>query len=455
MSEGRPATADPAREAALGALLAIERGAPAGSALDRALRGVAAPLDRALATELVYGVTRRRLSLDGELAGLCNRPLRALEPGVRASLRLGLYQLRHARTPAYAAVTQAVALARRHGRPGGAGLVNAVLRRAAAAGAPQAGGEDADSLAAAHSHPAWLVARWLRRLGREETVALLEADNRPPQVVLRANALRCDGAVLRAELAAAGCAVQPGRYLPQAVRLGRGGAPGRLAALSEGRCTVQGEASMLVAAVAAPPAGSFCLDIAAAPGGKATHLAEWMRDDGRVVANDTSADRAAACAAAAARLGLTCVETRVGDARALPEAFTDRCDVVLADVPCSGLGALAGRPDLRWRKREADIAALSALQGELIRAAACCVKPGGVLIYSTCTTEPEENGAIVAGLLARRPDFRPLDLRPRLPALLAAEPSAAEGWLQLWPHRHGTEGFFIAALCRRDPARAE
>ena len=430
------------------ALLAIERGAPAGSALDRALRAPAAAVDRSLATELVYGVTRRRLSLDAELGTLCNRPLRTLEPGVRAALRLGLYQLRHARTPAYAAVAQAVALARRHGRPGGAGLVNAVLRRAASAAAPSAGGRDAEGLAAAQSHPAWLVARWLRRLGPEETEALLQANNLPPQVTLRANRLRVDGVRLGAELAAAGYAARPGRWLADAVLLDRGGAPGRIAALAEGRCSVQGEASMLVAAVAAPPAGALCLDVAAAPGGKATHLAEWMRDRGRVVANDVSAERVAVCAAAAARLGLTCLETRVGDARALPGAFADQCDVVLCDAPCSGLGALAGRADLRWRKREADIVALAGLQAELIGAAARCVKPGGLLVYSTCTTEPEENGAIVTGLLARRPDFQPVDLRPRLPAGLADDPGAAEGWLQLWPHRHGTEGFFIAALRR-------
>lgn len=433
----------------MGALLAIERGAPAGSALDRVLHAVAAPVDRRLATELVYGVTRRRLTLDGELVALCGRPLRSLEPGVRAALRLGLYQLRHARTPAYAAVAQAVALARRHGRPGGAGLVNAVLRRAAASGPPSAEGEDAEALAAAHSHPVWMVARWLRRLGLEETVALLEANNRPPQVVLRANGLRGDGAALRAELTTAGCAVRAGRWLPEAVVLGHGSAPGQLSALAEGRCSVQGEASMLVAVVAAPSAGALCLDIAAAPGGKATHLAEAMRDHGRVVANDTSAERVAVCAAAARRLGLTCLETRVGDARALPAVLADRCDVVLCDAPCSGLGALAGRADLRWRKREADITALAGLQAELIAAAACCVKLGGLLVYSTCTTEPEENGAIVAGLLARRPDFQPLDLRPRLPVALADEPGAAEGWLQLWPHRHGTEGFFIAALRRQ------
>jgi 16S rRNA (cytosine967-C5)-methyltransferase len=208
---------------------------------------------------------------------------------------------------------------------------------------------------------------------------------------------------------------------------------------------------MLVAHVADPQPGWFCLDVAAAPGGKATHLAEWMGDRGTVVANDSDEARAQACAANVRRLGLRTVRTRVGDARGLADEFANTCDLVLADVPCSGLGTLAQRADLRWRKREEDVYQLARLQAEILQAAARCVKPGGRLVYSTCTTEPEENEAIVAGLLSERPDFSPEDVRGRLPAALAVGPEAAAGLVRLWPHRHGTEGFFIAALRRAAP----
>ncbi len=437
-----------ARGAALAALLAIDGGTAAGQALDQALTSVPDPRDRRLVTELVYGVTRRRLSLDQELAGLCSRPLGGLQPEVLATLRLGLYQLRHTdRIPPHAAVHGAVALVRAAGRPQAAGLVNAVLRRAAGTTGPVGGAPD---LAEAASHPAWLVGRWLTRLGPEETRALLEVDNLPPAVTLRVNRLRADSAELLAELQASGCPAAPGRWVPEAVRLAPGSPPRALAAIPAGRCSVQGEGSMLVGHLADPRPGWLCLDVAAAPGGKSTHLAELMGDRGTVVANDVDERRTAACAANARRLGLEAVRTRVGDARGLPADFAGRCDLVVADVPCSGLGTLAQRPDLRWRKREGDIPRLAALQAEILAAAARCVKPGGRLVYSTCTTEPEENEAVVAGLLAERPDFVPEDVASRLPPGLAT-PAAAAGLVRLWPHLHGTEGFFIAVLRRNRP----
>ena len=434
-----------ARVAALAALVDIGRGLMAGVALDRALGSVTDDRDRRLVTELVYGVTRRRGALDHELEGLCSRPLSQLQPEVREALRLGLYQLRHTdRIPPHAAVHAAVEAVRQAGRPQAAGLVNAVLRRAAAQAPPPPStdvGEEA-------SHPAWLVRRWLDRLGPDETRALLAADNAPAPVTLRVNRLRAERDALLAELAAAGCGAGPGLWLPEAVRLRPGTAPANLQALAAGRCSVQGEGSMLVAHVADPQPGWLCVDVAAAPGGKATHLAEWMGDRGTVVANDSDEGRAQACAANARRLGLHILRTRVGDARGLPDEFADACDLVLADVPCSGLGTLAQRADLRWRKREEDVYQLAGLQAEILAAAARCVKPGGRLVYSTCTTEPEENEAVVAGLLAERPDVLPEDIRGRLPGPLAAAPEGQAGLVRLWPHRHGSEGFFIAVLRR-------
>lgn len=430
-----------AREAALQALLAIERGAEAREALDAALaRRAIDRRERRLATQLVYGCTRLRRRLDHELeARLQRRRLSDLPPPIRNVLRLGLFQIRYLdRVPAYAAVGEAVTQARRHGHPGTAALVNAVLRRAAGAPAP----EPADP-AVAFSHPSWLVQRWRERLGEAETRALLAADNAAPPLVMRVNRLRATREEAVAGLAEEGVEAVPGLHCPEAVRLPEGAPVASLAAFAGGWLTVQDEASMLVGHAVGPWPGWTCLDVAAAPGGKATHLAELMGDTGTVVANDLEPARSALTAATAARLGLRSIVVRTGDARELPREFGGRCDAVLADLPCSGLGSLCRRPDLRWRKEEADLRRLPPLQRDLLSVAADCVRPGGCLVYSTCSTEPEENEEIVAAFLAARRDFRPDPLRLPDPDL------AAGSWqVRLWPHRHGTDGFFIARMVR-------
>jgi len=357
---------------------------------------------------------------------LQRQPLEKLPPPIRNVLRLGLYQLRYTdKIPAYAAVGEAVAQARRHGHAGTAGLVNAVLRRAAAQPAPVP-----QDLATQYSHPQWLVDRWLARLGRDDTEALMAADNQAPHVALRTNLLRTTREELLKSLAEAGVAAVPGRHAPEAVIL-EGAAVPDLVALTTGNATVQDEASMLAARALDPQPGWTCLDVASAPGGKATHLAELMHDEGIVLANDLEPDRCKLVQAAALRLNLKSIRVRAADARTLPKNWGGRCDGVLADVPCSGLGTLARRPDLRWRKSEADLRSLPPLQMQLLEAAAECVKPGGRLVYSTCSTEPEENEDVVARFATAHPDFEP-----------------ESGVVRLWPHRDGTDGFFIARFRR-------
>jgi 16S rRNA (cytosine967-C5)-methyltransferase len=412
----------------------------AREALDLQLRRarLSAP-DRSLATELVYGVTRRRLSLDHEIDRLTAG--RRLEAALRAALRLGLYQLRHlGRVPSYAVLNETVELARRYGHEGTARLANAVLRRALAEGPPEP-----PSLAVASSHPEWLVRRWVERLGEEEARALLEADNAVPPAAVRVNRLRTSPEALARALAAEGAKVRPGRWCPEALHVVSGPPPSELKAFRRGMFTIQGEASMLAALALDPRPGELVLDVAAAPGGKATHVAERMGDRGQVVANEVEPRRARQVEAAVRRLGLRSVAIRQGDARTLPEAFAGRCDRVLADLPCSGLGVLARRPDLRWRKVEPDLPRLGALQAELLDAAAACVRPGGALLFSTCSTEPEEGEEVVRAFLAGHPEFEASPLGPRLPPGL----DGAGPTLRLWPHRHGTDGFFLARFERR------
>lgn len=446
-----------ARSVALGALHAIDtRGAFTALALDQALGRHPLPgRDRALATELVYGTVRRLNTLDWALNQVARRPVAELDPWVRAVLRQGAYQLIYLdRVPPRAAVHEAVELARRRAGPGAARFVNGVLRglqRLLPLAYPDRSQDLTQHLTLVHSIPEWLVERWVAQLGESEAEALLAALNRSRGVSVRVNRLRADREQAQAALAALGVTAEPTRFSPDGLVLGGVAAEaslGRLGPFNDGWITPQDEAAMLVAPIVDPAPGQFVIDVAAAPGGKTTHLAERMGDRGRVVAMDIHAHKLRLVEAACRRLGLTSVETVVADARTAGERYGGQADAVLVDAPCSGLGTLAHRPDARWQKRAADIADLARIQSELLAAAARAVRPGGTLVYSTCTTEPAENQGVIEAFLAVEPAFALQDLRPWLPEALAGAATACTGCLQLWPHRHGTDGFFIARLQR-------
>jgi 16S rRNA (cytosine967-C5)-methyltransferase len=393
--------ATPARELALQLLMAIETGRVyPGLALERSLgRGSFTPADRHLITELVQGVTRARNTLDWALAAYLRRPLDSVPPPIRNALRLGAYQMLYLdRIPAAAACDESVKLARRYGHRGTAGLVNAVLRRLARAGLPPLPDIDVDPvghLSLAHHHPPWLVERWLDRMGREATLALLAANNRPAPTSIRVNRLRAVPAVLQHELEVLGIMVTRSALLPEGLLLASPPPLRSLAAFREGRFQVQDESSMLAAWVVNPQPGWLVVDACAAPGGKATHLAELMGDRGQVVAIDPSAARLRLVTEAADRLGLRSIRAVHGDARDMARLVPESADAILVDAPCSGLGTLRRRSDLRWARQAGDLASLAELQLSLLAAAASRVKPGGVLVYSTCSTEPEENEQVV------------------------------------------------------------
>jgi 16S rRNA (cytosine967-C5)-methyltransferase len=291
-----------------------------------------------------------------------------------------------------------------------------------------------------HSHPEWLVRRWWSALGQDEALALLARDNEPPENALRVNTLRTTPEALRAGL---GVPSEPADGLPEGLVLAEPFDLHGSEAFARGELMPQSRGSMLVARVADPRPGERVLDLCAAPGAKATHLAALMDGEGEVVAVERHPGRARALAANAQRLGAASVEVREGDAAdPQPDAPFDG---VLLDPPCSDLGTLQARPDARWRKHPEQVAELAALQRRLLHAAAAMVRPGGVLTYSTCTISAPENEEQVAAFLAERPDFAADDLGAGHPALAA--PSDPR-FIQLLPHRHGTDGFFIARLRR-------
>jgi 16S rRNA (cytosine967-C5)-methyltransferase len=442
----------PARRCAFAVLRRVfEQGAFA----DQALHGCSRELDardRALAMRLAYGAVQRRGTLDHLIEGLAGRPPARLDAPVLAALRLGLYELLYLDgSPDYAVVGDAVELAKSAGS-GGHGLVNAVLRRAAREGSAGLleglGDRDPAQAAIKHSHPEWLARMWWQELGGEQARALMAYDNEPSEIALRVNTLRAEPAAPAAELPVSAHADPE---IAEALVLDE---PFDLHASPQwaaGALLAQSRGAMRAGLTLDPQPGERVLDLCAAPGGKSTHLAALMGNRGEVLAVERDRRRAGVLARTAERLGASCLRVEVADAAlARPEgAVFDR---VLVDPPCSGLGVLQARPDLRWRATPRAIGQMAELQARILSAGADALRPGGVLVYATCTISPTENERIIAAFLESRPDFGLDDLAAERPALAlrgrdGGAPALAGPLLTL-PHRDRTAGFFIARLRR-------
>jgi 16S rRNA (cytosine967-C5)-methyltransferase len=433
-----------------------EEGAYADVLLGHALSSSGlATRDQALVTRLVYGTLAWQGYLDHVIAAFSRRPPHALDAPIRSVLRLALFQTcLLSKIPDFAAVNTAVQLAKRFHGGAAAGLVNAVLRRATAewqhVPLPSLQDDPIGHLATRWSHPAWLVQRWLAQYGFDETEALLRANNEPAPTVLRVNRIKTEPGQLLARLREGGCTAHPTRYAPTGVHLEHGGTPDRLPGYRDGSFSVQGEASQLVGLLTAPRPGDRVLDACAAPGGKTTHLAELMENRGALIALDANPRGIERVDRVTRRLGVSIVRTAVADA-AMWQSPADGFDCVLVDAPCSGLGTLRQHPELRWRRTAEDIAGRASLQQRLLLHLAGAVRPGGTLVYATCTLTAEENDAVLGALLRTRPDFSRSDPRPLLPPPARALVDA-DGILRTFPHRHGLDGFFAARL-KRDEAR--
>lgn len=445
----------PARRVAAAVLRRVEQD---GAYADRALAGEAAragldPREHGFATALAYGAVQRRRTLDHLIERLTRRPVAQLDPEVRDALRLGLLQLLFLDgVAAHAAVDQSVELAKAGGGHGYK-LVNAVLRRAQREGPrllERLGDARPRAAALRYSVPDWLARLWWQALGPADARALLARVNEPAESALRVNTLRAAPEAVAAALRADGVETRPaaleGLDLPEGL-IAEGSFDLRGdARFSAGELVAQSRAAQAAALLLAPAPGMRVLDLCAAPGGKASHLAQLVGAEGAVVAVERNPRRAAALRETLRRLGAErIVEVETGDA-ALPRD-DEPFDAVLVDPPCSGLGTLQGRPDLRWRAREAAIDELAELQFRVLSAGAAALRPGGALLYVTCTISPRENERVVQRFLADAEgagaDFALADLGASRPTLRSRiEPRT----LQLLPHRDGTDGFFIARL---------
>jgi 16S rRNA (cytosine967-C5)-methyltransferase len=431
---------DPARAVAFDVLRAVaERDAYANLELSRLLRERRVTgRDAALATELVGGTLRMRGAYDAVIDQLVSRDL---DEPVRDALRLGTHQVLSLRVPAHAAVGTTVELVKHRIGHRPAGLVNAVLRKVA--GRTFEEWLEGRPLAERYSHPAWVVDELRRALGRsDELEDLLRVDNERPAVTLVAR----PGLSTRAELGGEPLAVSP-----YAVAL-TGGDPGDIVAVREGRAGVQDAGSQLVAlALARAPVDgpdAQWLDLCAGPGGKTALLAALAAETGaRVLANERQPHRARLVAQAtrATSAGLIGVIAGDGTRPAWRPASFDR---ILVDAPCTGLGALRRRPESRWRRQPSDVAELVRLQVDLLQSALESTRPGGVVVYATCSPVVEETAGVVSTVLAARTDTRLDPALALLPEVVDAESAHLSGAVQLWPHRHGTDAMFLALLRR-------
>lgn len=405
--------------------------------------------DAALATQLCFGVLQNRILCDFYLQKFSNIRLGRMESKVLQALRLGAYQmLLLSRIPHSAAVDRSVSMTRTYCKnPRAAGMVNAILRSLERnldhlPTIPQT--EMGEYLSILYSHPRWLVDLFLDQLGPEETEALLEADNSQPPVTAQRNPLGVSLEELEASLQESGVHTQRHPWLEDCLLLSGTGNLEELPAFQRGDFYIQDPSSRLAVMAADPKPGMRVLDVCAAPGGKSFAMAMAMENRGELLACDLHPHKKKLIEAGAQRLGLSCITAKTIDARSFREEWAEGFDLVLVDAPCSGLGVIRKKPDIRYKDPE-PLGALPGIQRDILNNVCRYVRPGGTLVYSTCTLLPQENQDQVTGFLADHPNFHLQSFS--LPGPVG---ESGEGMCTLWPHIHGTDGFFISKLRKEE-----
>ncbi|MEO4053574.1 16S rRNA (cytosine(967)-C(5))-methyltransferase RsmB [Solibacillus sp. CAU 1738] len=403
--------------------------------------------DRALLTEITYGTLQHKLTLDYYLEPFIRGKV---DIWVRWLLRLSLYQMHYlTRIPPHAAVNEAVEIAKRRGHQGIASMVNGILRSILREGVRSTDDieNDIERLSIATSHPQWLVERWVESYGYEKTSDMLQENNVPPLQTVRVNTTKATPAEVLTTLEREGVKAQQSEYLPECLYLTNGQAA-RTAAFRHGLITIQDESSMLPANVLNPQPGMRVLDMCAAPGGKTTHLAEKMQNEGQILAMDLHPHKLDLIDENTARLGIEIVQTAPLDGRKAADFLQkESFDAVLVDAPCSGLGVMRRKPDIKYTKREEDLASLQTIQLAILNNAVQVLKPGGRLVYSTCTVDKNENEGTVKAFLAAHPIMEAVALE-NLPKQLDGQQH--DGMLQVFPQDIGSDGFFVAAFVKKE-----
>ncbi len=402
--------------------------------------------DRSLLTELTYGTLQHKLTLDYYLEPFIKGKV---DIWVRWLLRMSLYQMHYlSKIPPHAAVNEAVEIAKRRGHKGIASLVNGVLRSILREGVRSLDEieNEVERLAVATSHPQWLVERWVESYGFDKTRAMLEENNVPPAQTVRVNVTKATVEQVLTTLEREGVKAKRSEFVPECIYLLSGQAA-RTGAFRNGLITIQDESSMLPATVLNPQPGMKVLDMCAAPGGKTTHMAEKMNNEGSILATDLHPKKLDLIEENTARLGLTIVQTAPLDGRQATQFLKEEdYDAILVDAPCSGLGVMRRKPDIKYTKREEDLQSLQTIQLNILENAVKLLKTGGKLVYSTCTVDREENEGTVKAFLAQHPEMVSVDLE-HLPQQLMTKQQ--DGMLQVFPQDIGSDGFFVAAFVKK------
>jgi len=404
------------------------------------------PLDKRLLNELVHGVLRNQSKLDWVLTGFYHGQYSKVVPNVRNALRVGLYQILFlTRIPHHAAVNEAVEFVKKYRGQKLADTINGLLRNIARnienIRYPVATNDELQYLSVVHSHPVWMIKRWHARFGFEATESLCKSNNIRPFLTLRPNPLKIDFHGFVNELVEFGIDYRRCFYLNDFVTIRNLPNLRNMKMFAEGHFSVQDESAGLVGKLLDPKPGELIVDLCSAPGSKALHAAEVMKNQGRVVGIDRYMTRLNLVRQAAERLGVSIVEPVEADAT---EFEFENADKVLVDAPCSGLGTLSKKPDIKWKREPTDIPQLVEIQRNILENAARVVRPGGILVYSTCTIEPEENGDQVRSFLERHEEFE----LERADAYLHPQLVSPDGFMETYPHRHRMDGAFAARLRR-------
>ncbi len=440
------------RELALQILKDInENNAFSNIQLNKGLNEDIDPRDANLVREIVYGIIENRLYIDYIISKASKIRLKKIHPNILEILRIGIYQILFMdRIPNSAAVNESVKLAKKYGHKGTIGYVNGILR--AITRDPEKftqidKSDKTNYLSIKYSHPKWMIKRWILEYGEEFTEKLCKANNERPHLNIRVNTLRISRDELVARLEKQGIKTRQGLYANDCLVVDQANSITNLQEFKDGLFTIQDESSMLVSQIMDPGEGTYVLDVCSAPGGKSTHMAQIMGNKGMIISRDIFDHKLELIKENYERLGIDIIQVENHDALKRDDSLIGKMDYLLLDAPCSGLGLIRRKPEIKWNRLEEDIYALSNLQYDIIVNIKDYLKIGGILVYSTCTIEKEENIELIKRFLKENKEFKLVSIEDKLNNMDNID-TLQEGYIQLFPHLHSTDGFFIAKMVK-------